>query len=100
MVGIQRLFGARRRETRSDPIQTINRNGHVNSTAEYVSSSYITQSRHLLISSYTNLKRSTRKIYSFVRYQINRSIRKFKSDIYHIFFIKIINCNFQKSLVH
>ncbi|XP_003403108.2 protein brambleberry isoform X1 [Bombus terrestris] len=81
MVGIQRLFGARRRETRSDPIQTINRNSHVNSTAEYVSSSYITLSRHLSISFYTNLKRSTRKIYSFVRYQINRSIQKFSSLI-------------------
>lgn len=99
MVGIQRLFGAKRRETRSDPIQTVYKNGHANSTAEYVSSSYIAQSRHLPISFYINLKRSTWKIYRFVRYQINRSIRKFKSDIYHIFFIKIINYNFQKSLV-
>ncbi|XP_071874114.1 protein brambleberry [Bombus fervidus] len=81
MVGIQRLFGAKRRETRSDPIQTVNKNDHANSTAAYVSSSYIAQSRYLPISFYRNLKRSTWEIYNFVRYKINRSIQKFSSLI-------------------
>ncbi|XP_043507040.1 protein brambleberry-like isoform X1 [Frieseomelitta varia] len=69
MIGIQRLCGAKRTETRSDPIQVINQIG--SAQLPRVSS----------VSFYTNLKTNIRKIYVFARYQINQFIQKFNTLI-------------------
>lgn len=64
MIGIQRLCGAKRTETRSNSIQVINQTGSAQSLR--VSS----------VSFYTNLKTNIWKVYTFTRYQINKFIQK------------------------
>ncbi|KAK1123505.1 hypothetical protein K0M31_008210 [Melipona bicolor] len=69
MIGIQRLCGAKKTETRSDSIQVINQIGSAQS------------SRVSSVSFYTNLKTNIWKVYTFTRYRINQFIQKFNTLI-------------------
>lgn len=101
MVGIQRICGPKNIKRRSESIQVINQNDHVNGiTREYVSSYSNPQSSHTpSISFYTNLKKNTWKFYIFMRYQINRCIGKLKKLSIIFYIIIKINYNFQRNLV-
>ncbi|XP_076236306.1 protein brambleberry isoform X2 [Calliopsis andreniformis] len=82
MVGIQRIFGPKTKQIRSEPVQVINQNGHTNGNAQnYVSSSYanLQSSQVSSVSLFTKLKRNTQELYNVFLYQINRCIQKFSS---------------------
>lgn len=78
MVGIQRLFGPKQ-ETRAEPVQVIERNGHAN--GQYVSSSYtkLHTAETPNITLYMKLKRNARALYNSFDYQVNRCIQTMRS---------------------
>ncbi|XP_017791205.1 PREDICTED: protein brambleberry-like [Habropoda laboriosa] len=82
MVGIQRTFGPKSKAPGPQSVQVTNQNGHANGTAQdYTSSSYtnLKSSHSFSVLFYLKLKRNTREVYNFVRYQINCCIQKFNS---------------------
>lgn len=103
MIGIQRLCGPATKKMQPIVTQINDKNGRANGAVqEHISSSYTNQLLRIpFLSFYPKLKRSIWKVYSFLTYQINRCIRKFKNYTISFLNIKIIiNHDFQKNLAH